>query len=200
MQRLPLSLAMGAGLWAALLMSVEGTEALRARVRQGELFVSAPDLKVLEGQVLDRLKNGSAVPLDYHLSLFSGGGAMARKRAFERFVFSYDLWEEKYSVSTVRKPRSAAARLNAREAEAWALEHLAVPVGDAPVDQEVRVRLEIRVPQGKPERDWLDEEGINLGSLIEALSRPQPKKLQSWLRESGPVRLKELSAPVSLKP
>lgn len=200
MTRLPASLALCAGLAAALLLSVESKPPLRARVRQGELFVSAPDLTVLEGAVLDRLKNGASVPLDYHLALFSGPGGMARKRAFERFVFSYDLWEEKFSVATVRKPRSAAARLTAREAEAWALEHLPVPLGDTPPEEEIRLRLEIRVPQSRPGRDWMDDGGINLGSLIETLSRPQPKQLQSWLRESGPLRWKDLAGPAAVKP
>jgi hypothetical protein len=182
-------------LTAGLLLPVEQPQALRPRLKLDALFVNAPDLHVLEGRIAEKLKNGTGVALDYHLALFAGSRTIARRRTFERFSFSYDLWEENYTVSTLRNPRSAASRMTAREAERWCLDHLPMLVTGLGVNEEFWLRLEIRAAQVKNDADWLSDEGLNLGRLIDALGRIDGRKPDQWVREAGPFRLRDFPAP-----
>jgi hypothetical protein len=61
-----------------------------------ELHVAAPQLHFLEGKPLEQLHNGASVTYALTLTLTSGFSATMRLQ--ERFVLSYDLWEEKFSV------------------------------------------------------------------------------------------------------
>lgn len=183
----------GTCLTAGLLLPVEQLLVLRPRMLDQDLFVAAPDLRVIEGALAGRLKNGAGVALDYHLALFAGSRTVARRRSYERFTLSYDLWEENYTVSTLRNPRSAAARLGAREAEKWCLDHLPVAAAGLKADEPFWLKLEIRVARGKPSEEWLSEEGLNLGRLIDVLGGKGEKKPEEWVREAGPFRLRELA-------
>jgi len=183
----------GTCLTAGLLLPVEQTLTLRPRAAGQDVFVSAPDLHVIEGALLERLKNGAGVALDYHLALFAGSRTVARRRSYERFTLSYDLWEENYTVSTLRSPRSAASRLGAREAEKWCLDHLPVATAGLRGDEPFWLKLEIRVARGKPSEEWLSEGGVNLGRLIDALGGKGEKKPEEWVREAGPFRLRDLA-------
>ena len=179
---------------AGLLLPVEQPLALRPRLQMEELFVNAPDLRIIEGRIAEKLKNGTAVALDYHLALFGKNRANARRRTFERFSFSYDLWEENYTVSTLRKPRSAASRMSAREAERWCLDHLPMLVTGLGRNEEFWLRLEIRTVQPKHDAEWLSDDGVNLGRLIDALGKVDERKPDQWVREAGPFRLRDFSA------
>src|SRR5689334_21045456 len=86
-----------AALWA---------EELEVLSRDDELHVSAPKLHFLTGSSLDRLKNGLVVPFDFQLSLSLDSRTNLYDRAAERFAISYDLWEEKYSVSRISSSTS----------------------------------------------------------------------------------------------
>lgn len=194
MGRWPVALVCGACLTAGLMLPVEQPPSLRPRLQMEELFVGAPDLRVLEGRIAEKLRNGSAVALDYHLALFAGSRTVARRRTFERFTFSYDLWEENYTVSTLRRPRSASTRMPAREAEKWCLDHLPMLVAGLDRGEEFWLRLEIRAAQAKNEADWLSEEGLNLGRLIDALGKVDERKPDQWVREAGPFRLRDFPA------
>lgn len=194
MPRWPMAWVCGTCLTASLLLPVEQPQALRPRLHLEELFVSAPELRVIDGRIAEKLRNGSSVALDYHLALFAGSRTMARRRTFERFSFSYDLWEENYTVSTLRKPRSAASRMTAREAERWCLDHLPMLVSGLGPGEEFWLRLEIRAAQVKSDTDWLSEEGVNLGRLIDALGKAEERKPDQWVREAGPFRLRDFPA------
>jgi len=180
-------------LTAGLLLPVEQPQPLRPRRLAEELFVNAPDLRVIDGRIAEKLKNGAGVALDYHLALFSGSRTIARRRTFERFTFSYDLWEENYTVSTLRKPRSAASRMNAREAERWCLDHLPMKVTGLGENDEIWLRLEIRAARDHGDSEWLSEQGLNLGRLIDALGKIDERKPDQWMREAGPFRLRDLA-------
>lgn len=107
-----------------------GAEALRPRLNGDRLVVAAPQLRFLAGRPLERLHNGASVWFDLQLSAWAerpgAAGASPRllERAIERFAVSYDLWEEKYSVSRLGRPARAVSHLTSGAAEAWCLEQL----------------------------------------------------------------------------
>jgi hypothetical protein len=63
------------------------------------LHVSAPALHFLAGKPLDRLKDASTVVFLSQLTLFAGNRDAPFRKVPDRFVVSYDLWEEKFSVT-----------------------------------------------------------------------------------------------------
>jgi hypothetical protein len=155
-------------------------------------MVSAPKLHFLNGKPLERLRNGNAVAFDFHLAVLSEGKQSILRRNFDRFVVSYDIWEEKFSISRMRSARSSASRLSANAAETWCLDNIAVStVGLAP-DRLVWVRLDVRADVR--ERIALDdeEEGISLSSLIEIFSRSGKQEPNQWRLEAGPIRLRDI--------
>jgi hypothetical protein len=166
-------------------------ESLTLRRADGELRVSAPRLHFLTGRTLQRLHDGVSVPLDFQLSIAAGVQTNVVERSLERFVVSYDLWEEKFSVMRPRTVRTASPRLSANGAEAWCLENLSIPVAGLPADRDLWARLEIRSVDLKRESPLADP-GISLATLIEIFSRPARGQQEHWALESLPFRLAEV--------
>jgi hypothetical protein len=179
-----LATALASGLLPAI-----RAEQLELRRRDDRLFIAAPGLDLLRGPVLDRLRNGATVPFDFHLSLWAGSRSQLRRGAFERFVVSYDLWEERFAVTGLRNPRPSASNLTAAAVPAWCLEHVPLHPVELPADMQVWVRLDVRA--GDPKREnpaLLDESGLSLTYLIDLLSRPSRREPNRWTLETGPVR------------
>src|SRR6476646_12061048 len=83
------------------------------------LRVSAPDLHFLTGKALERLKDAATVTFLSQLTLFSDAHGTVFKRAAERLVVSYDLWEEKFSVTIPGGSRRRHEKASAAEAASW---------------------------------------------------------------------------------
>jgi hypothetical protein len=157
-----------------------------------QLRVSAPRLNFLTGKPLERMRNGASVIYDMQVSIL-GDNQFVLRRGFERFVISYDLWEEKFSVTRMRSARASASHLSTEAAQNWCLDHLAAPIGGLAVDKPVRVRLDIRAQEPRTRRSDEEEEGISLSRLIEIFSRATaPAPGLQWRAESGPVDLQKL--------
>jgi hypothetical protein len=111
----------------------------------------------------------------------------------ERFVVSYDLWEEKFSVTQLgNTPRSTPHVLSAPAAEAWCLERLAISaLGMAP-NRRFWLRFELRTADQTDLAGGAGEPGLNLRSLIELFSRRPGPDDPNWTREVGPLRLEDL--------
>jgi hypothetical protein len=178
-------------------------EELVLHPRAGELHVAAPRLHFLTGNALSRLKNGAAVPYDFQLSLSAGSRTNLLHRALQRFVVSYDLWEEKYSVtklstSSMRTSRSSERRsvshLTADSAEAWCVDNIALSLSGVPADDSLWVRLEIRAVEANEPPSLFGESGVALSRLVEIFSRPARSDQQRWTAETGPFKLEELRA------
>jgi hypothetical protein len=170
---------------------------LAAHWRNDEIHISAPNLHFITGPSLDRLKNGAAVPFDFQLtaSLESRGGPIAR--ALERFVVSYDLWEEKYSVSKVRastpvRDAASVSHLSVQAAEAWCVGQIALPTSSLRNDQPFWLRLELRSIEPKQSAGVVGDSGISLTRLIDVFSHPLRPEQQRWAIESGPFKLDDL--------
>ena len=157
------------------------------------LHVSAPSLHFLTGKPLERLKDAATVVFLSQLTLFIENHDVVFRRVPERFVVSYDLWEEKFSVTQLGStPRSTAHVLSAPAAEAWCLEGLAIStLGMAP-NRPFWLRFELRTADLKDLAGGAGEAGLSLRSLIELFSRKPGPDDPNWTREVGPLRLEDL--------
>ena len=80
---------------------------------------------------------GRLSPTTCNSPSLSDNRQLVLRRGFERFVVSYDLWEEKFSATRMRTARTSASHLSAEAAEAWCLDHLSVPAGGLTTDKPV---------------------------------------------------------------
>jgi hypothetical protein len=165
---------------------------LVVRLGTGGLQVAAPGLHFIAGRPLERLKNGSAVAFDFQLSVWVNSASTLFRRALERFVVSYDLWEEKFAVTRVSGARRSVSHLSATAAEAWCVDNIAVPPGDLAPDRQFWMRLELRVEDAGANPAVVAEPGISLSSLVEIFSRNARAQQPRWLLVAGPVRLADL--------
>src|SRR5262249_52881823 len=110
-------------------------ESLLVRRDGDRLRVSAPRLHFLSGKSLDRLRNGSAVACNAQLAMLRERGGPVSERAVGRYVFSYDLWEEKFSVSALASPPRSISHLSSTAAETWCLDGLSLPSAGLARDQ-----------------------------------------------------------------
>ena len=157
------------------------------------LHVSAPSLHFLTGKPLERLKDAATVVFLSQLTLFGENREVAIRRVPERFVVSYDLWEEKFSVTQLGgTPRSTPHVLSAPAAEAWCLEGLAISAMGLPPARPFWLRFELRTADQKDLSNGAGEPGLNLRSLIELFSRRPGPDDPNWTREVGPLRLEDL--------
>jgi hypothetical protein len=162
--------------------------------RENRLEFSAPRLHFLAGKPLERLRNAAPVPFDFQVTLWSGNRSHIFQRNAARFVVSYDLWEEKFSVSKLGNPRKSAAHLLAPAAEAWCLQQMPMEVAGLGSTEPFWVRLEIRAQDGRESeplfgRGNLSESGISLNGLVEIFSRPAKQDQPHWTIEAGPLTL-----------
>ena len=170
-----------------------GAQPIEVTFDGDNLHVSAPSLHFLTGKPLERLKDAATVVFLSQLTLFSDNHDVVFRRVPERFVVSYDLWEEKFSVTQLGStPRSTPHVLSAPAAEAWCLEGLAISaLGMAP-DRPFWLRFELRTADQKDLAGGAGEPGLNLRSLIELFSRRPGPDDPNWTREVGPLRLEDL--------
>ena len=165
--------------------------------RENHLEFSAPRVHFLTDKSRDRLKNAAEVPFDLRITLFSGTRSHVYRENFARFVVSYDLWEEKYSVTRTVPSRKTAAHLTELAAEAWCLQQMPMEVNGLKGTDPLWVRLEIRAEDGKESaplisRGNLSEAGINLKPLIELFSQPARQTQHPITVDAGPMTLDEV--------
>jgi hypothetical protein len=179
--------AAGASLFAqAAAAAAPRSERLEPRLEEGRIHVSAPELQFVSGTPLERLENGAPVPFALQLALSADRFSTILQRDIERFVFSYDLWEEKFSIARLGSPRKSVSHLTARASEAWTVGEMSLaPAGAAPF----WLRLEARAEN--PSEDWAapDEDVMSLTRLVEIFSRRARTDPARWSVEAGPFRL-----------
>jgi len=171
-------------------------EDLALNWRNTYLEISAPHLHFLTGKPLERLQHGAQVPFDFKISLYSGTRSHLFNQLAERFLVSYDVWGEQFSVVKTQSPISLVTHLDAAEAEAWCLKQMPVnPAGLGNTDT-LWARVEVRVPLEKSAnpfgRDSITESGINLTGLIELFSRPPALAQPHWTLDAGPLTIEEI--------
>jgi hypothetical protein len=165
-------------------------QALRVRLDGDDLRIAAPQLRFLSGKPLEKLRDGASVVFLAQLSISTEVNAPAIKRAVDRFVVSYDVWEEKFAVSRTGLERET--HLSSAAAESWCLEHLAIGIEGLAPDKPFWLRLELRAEDARDQAAVVGESGINLTRLIEVFSNPAHAQQMRWELTAGPVRLMEL--------
>jgi hypothetical protein len=160
------------------------------------LRISAPHLNFLSGKALQRLKDGSTVAFLGQLTIAPNlNSVMADARAMARFALSYDIWEERFSVTRIgERPdsRRSVSHLSATAAENWCLDNLAIDRSQIPADHAFYVQLDLRTEDPRDQSGVIGDPGINITRLIEIFSRPVKSAQPRWLLNSGPFRLTEL--------
>ncbi len=181
-------------LLASVAIPLSGLAAERLNVTWDgdDLHVAAPQLHFLTGKPLDRLKDGSAVVFLTQLTLTTDNFATSLRRIPERFVFSYDLWEEKFSITKLGEGQRTISHLTASAAEAWCLDNVAISSTGLPQDRPFWLRFELRAAEPKDEAAVIGDAGLNLTRLIEIFSRRPRAQQPQWTMDSGPLRLGEL--------
>jgi hypothetical protein len=154
------------------------------------LKVRAPGWRFLNGDSLARLKDGRSVRVELAAMVVPAPGKSPAATTRQIFAVSYDLWEERFAVTTVdARPRSVSHLMMAA-AEAWCVEQLAIPVssiGALGRDLPFWIRLEFRVLEGDSTSEA--DSGYTLQSLIDALSRRRRTESSPHPLEAGPFRL-----------
>lgn len=174
------------------LSRVWATERLNVTWDGDDLHVAAPQLHFLAGKPLDRLKDGAVVVFLTQLTLTTDNFNSILRRRPERFVFSYDLWEEKFSVTKLGEGQRMAAHLSAAAAEAWCLDNVSISTSDLPQDRPFWLRFDLRAAEAKDEAAVIGDSGLNLTRLIEMFSRLPRDQQPQWTAQAGPLRLGDL--------
>ena len=177
---LVLSVAVGATLALA--------QSTTIRVEGAALHVRAPTFSFIKNIPLARLKDGRSVRFDFSLQLMARQGAATLAQARQRFVVSYDLWEERFAVTAVGAPVRVISHLTLADAEAWCIDHVAVPLPAsllARVDESFWLRLEYQVVDDDPSESSGDG-GFTLRGLVDRLSRRRTAREVRDVMDAGP--------------
>jgi len=185
------------------LLASLGIPLLRARAEEplavsfdgDNIRVAVPGFHFLTGKPLERLKAADTVVFDSQITLFSDGRGtpFPHHSVTERLVFSYDLWEEKFSVAVRGVSPRSQSRLTAEQAEAFALGELAVTALGLAPDRPFWLRFELRARSTKELSSVVGDSGISLtGLAIDWLSRKPGADDLSFTWSRGPFRLANL--------
>jgi len=176
------------------LLRASAEEPLLVSFDGDNIRVTAPGLHFLTGKPLERLKAADTVVFDSQITLFTDDrGTIFHRPVTERLIFSYDLWEEKFSV-TVRgvSPRSKS-KLTASQAEEYPLGELAVTALGLAPDRPFWLRFELSARSTKDLSSAVVDSGISLtGLMIDWLSRKPGADNPYFARQAGPLRLADL--------
>ena len=155
------------------------------------LHVAAPDLHFLTGRALRRLKDADTVTFLSQISLSDERGLIL-KRAAERVVVSYALWEEKFAVTIPGASLRTTMHNTAAQAEVWALENLAISALGLAPDRPFWLRFELRAATQKEVSNVVGDTGISIPRLVEFLSRKSAAENPPLTFTKGPLRLASL--------
>jgi len=184
--------ALGVTAALAAFVHLSGQPAPVTVERDGDLLrLRAPQLNFVAGAPLARLRDGQSVTyvLTASIQIHRGG---ARVHGLTReVIFSYDLWEERFSVVRRDDPKVAASHLTTAAAEAWCVDLLALPARAAPADKAFVVKLECSLrEENAPAADA--PSAATFTGLIDFFSRKEPAAPPRWEASSLPLRAADL--------
>jgi len=175
---------------ATPLLRAWGADPLKVQYDGDNLHIAAPTLHFLNGKPLERLKDGDVVAYVAQVELWSDDRSAVLKQQRGRFVVSYALWEEKFSVTQLGSSPRTVEGLSATGAEVWCLNQMAIPTLNLEPERYYWLRFNLRT--GNP-RDFAaeDQVGISIHRLIEILSRKNAPEIH-WGPFEARVRLTDL--------
>lgn len=160
-------------------------------IRSGDagVQVQVSQLRFIEGELLERLRDGRSAGVEFELTVMPQPGAAAVWQGRERFSLSFDIWEERFAVTRAGAPTRSASHLTARDAEAWCFESLSVPrAALATLGRDARfwIRLAYRIEDPPPVRESDGEPRFALRTLIDLLGRRREEAQAARSMEAGP--------------
>ena len=173
---------------AALRLSAQ---TLTVKTVADALHVQARGFSFIDGPVLNRLKEGRSVRIDFEMTVLAKPEGPVVRQASQSFTLSFDLWEERFAVSRGGSPPRSISHLRARDAETWCLDNLTMPVTS--LGQYGRepfwIRLAYRIQEPAPAGDEAPGERFTLRGLIDRLSRRREEDDLARSIDAGPFRL-----------
>ena len=155
------------------------------------LKIRAQGFSFLTGDPLDRLKDGQSVRVELTAMVLPAPGQPVVATTRRIFALSYDLWEERFAVTTVEKRSQSVTHLVQPAAEAWCIDQLGIPVnalGTLGRDVPFWIRFEYRILDGEGSTDSEAWE-YTIQALIDVLSRRTRSDPPPQAIEAGPFRL-----------
>jgi hypothetical protein len=137
------------------------------------LKIRAPGFSFLKGEPVARLKDGRSVRVELAAMVLPAPGKQPAAVTRRLFALSYDLWEERFAVTTTEARAESVSHLTLAAAEAWCVEQLTIPLtslGALGRDLPFWMRLEYRLVDADGVHDEA-ESGYTLQALIDLLSR-----------------------------
>ena len=166
---------------------------LQIRFDGDSLRVTAPSLHFLSGKALERMQDGDAVAYLANLELLNDSKTSLLSQQKGRFVVSYALWENQFSVRLLAAKPLAVDGLSAQAAEAWCFENLGLSTAGLSPDHYYWLRFDIRTANA---REIAAEglPGFSLSKMIEWLGKKNSEQTQ-WGPLERRVRLADLPRP-----
>ena len=160
------------------------------------LRISLPALDFLKGKPLERLKDGAAIAFIGQLSVSTSPNSLTpQARAVARFALSYDIWEEKFSVTKIGQlpeSRRTASHLSARAVQNWCFDNLGIDRSQLPQDRAFWVQLDFRAEDPRDQLGIIGDPGISISRLIEIFGKPARSAQPRWNLSAGPYKLADL--------
>lgn len=182
-------------LMASLALGVSRLRAaspMRVSFDGDNLHIGCPDLHFLTGKPLERLKDAATVTFISQLTLFSDAQGTVFKRSADRLVISYDLWEEKFSVTIPGRGQKTPFTGAAPQVEQWSIDNLAISAMGMAPERPFWLRFDLRTADRRELAAIVGDSGLSLSGLIDLFSRKPGSGESSWTASFGPFRLLDL--------
>ena len=187
-RHLILLICLGASVGASLLAQ----SPLQVEREGDHLRLSAIRLQLLEGKPLEQLHNGASVTYVFELTLAPDEKSAPVLRLKERFIFSYDLWEEKFSVVQAGSSGRSASQMTAAMAVAWCMDNMRVTLPAFSPEKTFMLKLECWTAGNEGESGSDNGTALTLAGLVDVFSRKSRNPPPHWLAVTGPLRLMDL--------
>ncbi len=168
------------------------SQPLVVELEGASLRVSAPRLPLLEGKPLEQLHNGASVTYVFELTLTPEQEGAPVIRRSERFIFSFDLWEEKFSVVQPDPPGRSASQMTAAAAVAWCLDSMQVATQSLTPDKPYVLKLECWIAADGTESGGQNGTSLTLAGLVDVFSRKGRNPPPRWTAIAGPLRIADI--------
>ncbi len=122
------------------------TENLILEHRNHRLEFSAPRTDFFAGAPTKRLRNAAEVPFVIKTTLWSGTKNHVFATAADRFVVSFDIWDQTpdaYTVVKTAAPQKKVSHLSAKDAQAWCLSQMSLDTSGLSGSEPLWARVEI---------------------------------------------------------
>ena len=156
--------------WPAISLDAQ---TLTIEAASDTLRVRVGGFSFLSGEPVARLKDGRSVRIEVAAMVLHGAEKKAAATTRRIFALSYDLWEERFAVTTVGPRSRSASHMALAAAETWCLDQVAIPLTALAAlgrDAPFWVRLEYHIVEGDGAAASPDA-GYTLQGLIDLFSR-----------------------------